>query len=715
METSDSDDFPRILDVEQLAGLLKADGKLAKNLSGFELRPGQIDMLKMVGESFNNGLPMIAEAGTGIGKSFAYLLPALKWALQNDERVVVSTATIALQQQLMDKDIPLAMKILGEQVNVALVKGRGNYLCWKRFNDTLHEGNDLFVNLNTMKTLLNWADKSTDGEKSSIPFQPESSLWNRICCEADACAGTLCEFYEKCFFMRSRRRAAKASLMVANHHLLFADLAARLEGAGLDETAVLPPYAKIVFDEAHHAENAATSLFTEYFSLPFFNRYLRRLYRRRGRVSKGLLTTLAERIPVVHDFLIKDIPPLIDNVQSKAELMDSIGSQLLENTSTLRLAGEPGEAEKLWFIPPLSDLYSALDELLQRLVPAVTEIENNSTDNDILALVVETGQTLSILQKTLNLIDSFLQRNDYDDYVFWMQMHGRSDGSKNLVCYRTPLSVADMIQDAVWEPYDTVVAVSATLALGGSFDYWKKSIGASQISGNIYEGIFPSPFDFSSQVMLGIPDDAPVPSMQNEWQDYLITTIINAIKICGGHALILFTSYETLTKVCDAVRAHLGEELLVLVQGEDDRARLLGRFRDNPSSVLFATDSFWEGVDIPGDALQLVVITRLPFRPPTDPLAQARGEKITASGANAFFDLTVPEALRRFRQGFGRLMRRKNDFGAVLILDSRIIHKSYGHIFRNSLPPTRQVFCGTEGVLRELEEFIASKQKDGSC
>ena len=263
------------------------------------------------------------------------------------------------------------------------------------------------------------------------------------------------------------------------------------------------------------------------------------------------------------------------------------------------------------------------------------------------------------------------------------------------------------MREAVWEPYETVIAVSATLAVGGGFRHWKSRIGADRIPREPFEGIFPSPFDYASRVLLGIPLDAPSPEDSEAWEAFLVTAVSGALDLSGGHALVLFTSYETLRRTLRGVREKLGTDSpLLLAQGDDDRGRLLKRFRENASSVLFATDSFWEGVDIPGEALNLVIITRLPFRPPTNPVAQARREALAASGGNPFMQLTLPEAVTRFRQGFGRLMRRSDDHGAVLVFDSRVSRKRYGPLFLDSLPGTTRSIKGLDGVLRDLENFL---------
>lgn len=691
---------------DDLADLLEPDGGLSAHLDSYEPRPGQVAMLKDVIRSFREGRPLIVEAGTGIGKSLAYLLPALQWALSNEGRVIISTATIALQQQLMDKDIPLARALLGKNVKTALVKGRGNYLCFKRLAEAGTD-DDLFGAGNELAALREWAYGSSSGEISDLPFRPGPGLWEKVRCEADSCPGPYCRYFEKCFFMLARRRASEASLLVSNHHLLFADIAARREGVGQDETAVLPAYQCIIFDEAHHAEAGATALFSAVLSLTSLNRLFYRLYNRKDMRSYGLLQRIAEKKSRIGELLIGEIPPLINKARAAAEILDALGRTILRDQSTLRLTGEAGELEQSRLLKPMDDLQKALVQLTGSFTDGIRELNGDESDVEIRGMAMEARQTVSGLQEAVSIADSFLHRGEYADQVFWLELRRSSDGLERLLCHRTPLSVADMVRETVWESYETVIAVSATLTLADSFQHWRSRIGADSAARDFMEGIYPSPFDFSSRVMLAIPTDAPGPDNRAAWEDYLIETTAALLDLAGGHALVLFTSYETLRTTIAGVRTRLGEGApLLLAQGDDDRGRLLKRFREHSSSVLFATDSFWEGVDVPGEALRSVVLTRLPFRPPTDPIDEARREAVAAEGGNPFLEFTVPAAVTRFRQGFGRLMRQRDDYGAVLVLDPRIVRKPYGKLFFDALPPTFQSIKPTEAVLRELEDFL---------
>ena len=694
-----------LLDIDKLCSILEPGGVLSENLDSYEPRWEQVDLLKMASEAFNHSKVMIAEAGTGVGKSMAYLIPAIKWAAENDERIVISTATIALQQQLMDKDIPLAQAVTGSDVKVALVKGRGNYLCLKRLNEE-KVGDDLFRGGDGMESLRNWSEETSTGSKSDIPFKPDDASWARIRCEADNCPGSFCTYFDKCFLMKARRKAAASSVLVANHHLLFADLHAR-QDAGPDESVVLPPYSRIILDEAHHVEASATALFTSSISLPALNRFFYRISSKKGGVERGLINRLAEKKPAYSEQLLGEIPPLVDAARARSETLDALGRDLLAGNRQLLLSGEAGELEQTRLSRPMEALGASLARLSGRLVDILTELLDDSSDIELEALAVEVKQTCSSLGEAAVLADSIVHRDEHPDQIFWIESLRRSDGSEWLICHRTPLSVAGMLRETLWESYETIIAVSATLAVNGDFQQWKRLTGADGIPRNPYEGLFASPFDYSTRVFLGIPSSSPQPEETDEWESFLVSAISGALELSGGHALVLFTSYTTLRKTLQGVRETLGDEgPLLMAQGDDDRGRLLNKFRNHHSSVLFATDSFWEGVDVPGASLGLVIITRLPFKPPTSPVGRARRDALAAAGGNPFMQLSLPEAVTRFRQGFGRLMRRKDDRGAVLVLDSRICQKRYGSLFLNSLPQTVKSIKNLDGVFRDLENFL---------
>lgn len=714
----------RPLDRQALAATLEPGGALNRLVPWFEERPTQVGMLRAVCDAFNGDGILAVEAGTGVGKSLAYLLPALAWAARNGERIVVSTNTINLQQQLMEKDIPLVKRVLaldGLEARVALVKGRGNYLCLHRLAEAVEETTLFDEPDSELAAIGEWALTTSTGDRTDLSFYPSDETWFRVCSEPDACLGLRCSRRDGCFVLRARREASAASVLVANHHLLFADLALRLAGGGFEDPAVLPPYRRVVFDEAHNVEKAATSFFSRSFNKFSLMRYLNRLHRRR----KGRVVGLVPMLAKISGQPLKGVPGLIASVREAAEalderaagLMGEEGSFLLEPASRDRFLEESGEA--------LAELSAAIRTLADSLTEAVERAAAKSgpeTEN----IAWECRVQLNRLSEAAGVAERFRAAEIAGNDIYWMEALRGSGGSTargtqgvgsgdapreparsaaRLVI--TPLDIGPMMRDAVYGPLPTVVLTSATLTVADNFAYWAGRIGLDARAGReVSTGVFPSPFDYRANVLIGVPTDAPAPDAPG-YRAFLARFLLDALVASRGGALVLFTSRALLREMHEAVAPHLaGLGIRVLRQGEDDRARLLERFRDETSSVLFATDSFWEGVDAPGETLHTVVLCRLPFRVPSEPVLKARMAAIEAGGGNPFTELSLPDAVVRMRQGFGRLMRRRDDRGVVLVLDSRIVTKRYGQVFLDSLPRARRLIADSAAVLAGVEEFF---------
>ncbi len=697
------------LDGDYLAGLLDETGPLALSSENYEVRPTQLALCESISRAFNTGSIGVFEAGTGVGKSFAYLLPAMTWAVDNKDRVVVSTGTINLQQQLIERDIPMAQGMLGKPVKAVLIKGRQNYVCRRRLSEALRE-RDLFDDeLEELARISEWADATGDGSRSDIPFMPKDAVWSRICSESDACMGMRCSFRDGCFVMRVRKEAASASLLVVNHHLLFADLEARMMGAGYDDTAVLPPFHHIVFDEAHAMESAATSFFSEYFTRFRLAKQLNVLHRvRRGSVAGHLiaLERLSSSSGEIGNALaaISAVKDAYAAVEEAA--LNSLGGDFSWRLShATRASAGP-------LLGSLSTLRGKLSELAGIVRDVLEGIAEEDQDDTV---VWESKFALRRLEFIGTLALHFLEWEERPESVFWLERlripsragKGAGDGSWYPRFVQTPLSVAPMMKEGVFDPFRTVVCVSATLRIANSFDYWMRRAGVSLLERErVISGVYDSPFPYKTNVLLAVPDSGPLPDEQG-YQDFMDGAIVSLLGASGGHALVLFTSYDSLKASCARSRAELSPlGMTILMQGDDDRTRLLETFRSDQSSVLFATDSFWEGIDAPGDALLHVIIAKLPFRVPNDPVLSARAEAIELEGGNPFMDLSLPEAVIRFRQGFGRLMRRKTDRGAVTVLDRRIVAKRYGRVFIDSLPETARCVAPLPELLIRVERCV---------
>ncbi len=687
----------------QLSSILEPDGQLSQISENYEFRSSQTELLRMVCRGLNEDKIIAAEAGTGVGKSFAYLIPALSWSDQNEERVVISTATINLQQQIIEKDIPLVKKLTGSNVKAVLVKGRRNYICHTRLKEQLDE-NSLFLDDNDpLRVIDKWAKTSGTGSRTELNFHPDESLWSKICSESDTCSGIRCPDFESCFIMRARREAASAGILVVNHHLLFADLGLRKAGIGFENGAVLPVYDRIIFDEAHNIEKSATSFFSEALSKYTVFQLLNRLYRLKRGKALGILIRMEAVIE--SGSALMEIPQQISNVRVKAELLDSICRDFTGDSFNRRISGPPDNNLISGVIEPLGELQNNILHLTESCSDILHLIPEDQEENP---LVFEFKSVIRRLQEASVFCEKFRNYPEYGDSVFWIERKRTSSGEYFERFVITPLDIASMMNETVYEQFKSVICTSATLTIKNSFKFWNSRVGLNFIDDErMLSSVFSSPFNYKKQVLLAIPSDAPLPENQELYLNYISEITGKILEISEGKALLLFTSYEMLKKVHNDINPLLQKNgITTFRQGDDDRAKLLNRFRTDVSSVLFATDSFWEGVDTPGDSLKLVVIYRLPFRVPSDPVVMARMEAIKNRGGNPFMELSLPEAVMKFKQGFGRLMRRKTDHGVVLILDSRTIKKRYGSVFLNSLPPASRSVKITESILLDVEDFL---------
>ena len=688
------------LDIEGLVALIDSGGALSDLMPDFEPRASQIAMLEKVAAAFNDDELIAVEAGTGVGKSFAYLLPAIAWAATNNERVVVSTATINLQQQLVDKDIPSVQKLLGVDVPVMLVKGRGNYLCRKRLGE-MHEESSLFeeeADDPDLAALRDWAEVTDTGSRSEVPFPVPEELWSAVNSDPDSCTELRCRLREDCFFLKARREATAAKVLVANHHLLFIDLALRVRGIGFDTRAILPPFQRLIFDEAHSIENSATSLFSESFSRFAVQKHSRRLRHTRRNRALGLLPSVRRR-GANPEYVVR----ATEELSKVDEAAEALNAAVLAATAsqTFRLTPELPAGTKDAILEPVAELHKRL-VLLANTLKDVLEDDDGEEAGPFYDLRV----TLRRIENLIGVCDSFGDFQNHSDRVFWIEVRRSGAGQSYARLISSPLDIRQVMREAVYDVFPTAVFTSATLTVAGSFDYWSGRIGLGDADRPAQQLSLPSPFPYEEHALVAVPTDAPEPSAP-AYSEYLRSFLEDLLLTSEGHALVLFTSYEMLRALHGALRETLAEHgIAALRQGDDDRARLLRNFALDKTSVLFATESFWQGVDVPGESLQVVVLCRLPFRVPTDPILVARTEAIERRGGNAFAELSLPEAVMKFRQGFGRLMRRGTDRGVVVVTDVRVFTKRYGGAFLESLPETQSSRREGAGVIEDVERFL---------
>ncbi|UCC66308.1 MAG: ATP-dependent DNA helicase [Deltaproteobacteria bacterium] len=611
-----------------MENILGRKGLLAEGLESYEYRPQQVEMAEAVWRALTQGGNLIVEAGPGTGKTFAYLIPAL----YSGHKVVVSTGTKNLQEQIFFKDIPLLKEFLPISFKAAYMKGRENYLCWRRFK--LFERQPLFKVMEETSLfgeLKRWASRTQTGDRSELEGIPEDfSTWGEICCSRDHCLGTNCPDYKRCFLTHMRQEAAEAQLIVVNHHLFFADLAVRDVGG-----EVIPRYKRVIFDEAHQLEEVITN----YFGLAVSNYRVEELARDvRRELTKGRKPT--------------------------AGLQRAVDALLVKSADLFSLF----QGEEKYRLQELDPILLSLLSDIKKSLAALREIMGKRRWREEIASLIHRAQELE------GDIEFILSMGD-PAYVYWCENRGRG-----VFLRASPIDVWPEVSKRLYPRVEAMVFTSATLSTQGGFDYFRERLGL----GEAEELILPSPFDFQRQVVIYLPEGLPEPHSPT-FPRSAATEIEAILEITKGRAFALFTSYKNMREVYSILRGRLPYRLLI--QGEGPKHLLLEEFKGDVQSVLLATSSFWEGVDVPGEALSCVIIDKLPFDAPTEPVVQARIERIASQGGNPFYQYQIPAAIITLKQGLGRLIRSREDCGVLSILDTRLVTKGYGKIFLQSLPP----------------------------
>ena len=698
----------KLIDCEEAGGLIASGGRLSQVSDNFEERPVQIELLKNIAQAFNQNHIGVFEAGTGVGKSYAYLIPSFLWALQNKERIIISTGTINLQQQLCEKDIPAVEKILGKKLKFILMKGRQNYICKRRLMEA-SSVLDLFEDETAeIKRIADWEETTNTGSKSDLSFMPSENAWTKVNSESDACMGKRCPFFNECYVMKVRKEAANASIIVVNHHLLFADIEARMSGGGYDEPSVLPPYRRIIFDEAHGIENAATSFFSESVNRFKLVKLVNLMYRKRKGSEFGHLCSIA--VFSKNDEKIQEAYGLTNKIKNAITNLEIAANDLMANEYTMRLY-EASARQFGPFLVQTAELAQALGDFtnLVRLI-----IEGVSDEDKEAAPFWEAKIILSRLDNYVILLKNFALWDEKKGNVYWIQkrrlpleLARTSDSPDYITLTETPLDISNLMNAGVYEEMSSVICTSATLRTGRDFKYWCGRTGVSYCdTDRVKCNAFNSPFPYDKNMLFAVPDDAPLPD-KPEFQQWIEMAIPKLIQAAEGRTLVLFTSYESLRSAHNTCLHMLkGFNGLIMKQGDDDNSKLLEKFKNDNESVLFATDSFWQGVDIPGQSLSQVIIVKLPFTVPNDPVFVARAEAIEKRGGNSFMEMSVPEAVIKFRQGVGRLIRRSDDRGVVTVLDRRLYEKRYGINFIQSIPECKKVCEPLQELTSRIKQFI---------
>ena len=695
------DDKP--VDVDEVDEQIGADGPFAGVLPGFEHRTEQVEMARSVAEAINEGQRLIVEAGTGVGKSLAYLLPAALYALENGRRVVVSTNTINLQEQLIAKDIPTLVDALSisypggaQELTYSLLKGRTNYLCMRRWTHAKNGESLSEEDVRLLSGILVWLDRTSTGDRNELNVVRRSlSNWNRV----SAQGALKCKGQDGVCFLRSSRARAEAShIVVVNHALLLTDIVAG--------GTIIPEYDVLIVDEAHHLEQVATKHLGFEVSRTAVGEHLQEMLGDRGLIGRAMTALQRmsgiERARRVQEDVGQIAPGLLPALREGTEALfglledrvggDSRADRQMRITEGTRRQPFWSDVETVWENVNLSLV--SLANCLDALISTLQDLEPDDANGNEGLIIELSGSALNTAVIRQNLEEFAVRPKEKG--VYWVEKSGRGD---DVTIFGAPLHVGELLEEHLYSRKSAVVMTSATLAAAGTFDHIRERTGFV----NSEHQLLGSPFDYTSSALVCVPNDMPEPSAPT-YLDAAARAIGDAAVAAGGRTMALFTSYASLRSTAEEIRASMKSQgIELLVQGNDGSPdQIIRRFRENPQSIILGTASFWEGIDLAGDSLQALVVMRLPFNVPTEPVFEARSELYD----NAFMEFAVPQAALRLRQGFGRLIRTKTDRGVAIILDRRVISRRYGSLFLRSLPPASQTTCRLDELGDEVRQWL---------
>lgn len=689
-------------------------GMLSQQFPQYEYRHEQYEMAKFIEKGINDDKKVIIEAGTGTGKTLAYLIPAIEWAVINEKKLIVSTNTINLQEQLLSKDIPLIKKVLQHDFTYALLKGRGNYACLKK-NEQLNKGE--FVDLSDLsegqksqlESITKWIDKTETGDRGELSFDADGVVWEYFGCEADTCSPAKCSFRENCFFLKSREEKLKADVLISNHHLYFADLAIRKEVGFENDYSIFPNYDMVVFDEAHNIEKVARDYFSYEVSKFSFTKTMNNLHKiSRGSKKKvgGLellrnflrkneknkkkldefLVRIDEELVLKHNILFEKT---MDYFIKLMEVYSNEGVNVSVRLKPEELLTNFKRQKELK--PRQEDFFVAYIGYMKELRKIIKESKDYDDEDGI----------LREFEKYVDRLDNFFLNFKFilefadDNFIFWLSSNPKKN---NIKLIGTPLKIHKELDEVLYTNLNHLIFTSATIAINDDFNYFKKSIGLDE---EVYEKVIHSPFNYDKQMKVYIPTDIPLPNERN-FLDEIREFIIGIIKMSKGNTFILFTSYSTLNYMYYLIREDLERlNFDLFIQGTAPRNQLINMYKTANMPVLFGTDSFWEGVDVQGNKLSSVILVKLPFKVPSDPVVEAIIENMEKEGKNPFMDYQIPESVIKFKQGIGRLIRSKDDKGVITILDARLYKKRYGKIFIEAIPTKNINYLTRKEILKE--------------
>ena len=721
--SSDLDDFYFVQDIDRIfleeidiENYFAKDGILAKEIKGFEYRQEQEEMAQYIQDAINEDRKIIVEAGTGTGKTLAYLIPSIKWAVTNKKKVIIATNTINLQEQLLLKDIPLAKSIIKDEFSYVLVKGRNNYVCKRLFNE-LVLGKSIDIETFSMEAreqieyILKWGNKTKTGDKAELPFEVYPDVWELVQSTTELCLGKKCPYRKECFYMKTRMEKMEADILISNHHVFFADLNVRAETDFDSEYLILPRYDMVIFDEAHNVESVARSYFSVEVSKISFTRLLNRIYQKKNKRKKEK-SALIRVEDTVDEKNLEDSEQyiyLLNTLKEEISILQNIGDEYFDeirkiyetNTEApIKKSLNNFEMTKSRFLENLrekKDIFQGkLADFLNLMMSFNNVIDEEKDKNPE---VINFNNHLKMFKA---YIDSFKFINSFEDdnYIYWLDINSKRT---NVILTATPLNIAQKLSTVLFDNLDRLVFASATIVVNGNFDYFKKSLGLDEE--DCIETIIKSPFDYDEQMSVYIPSDIQDSENINAFVSDASKFILNILLKTNGKAFILFTSYTMLNQIYYSISKKLKDKgFEVFLHGDKPRSQIIKEFKEAENPILFGTTSFWEGVDVQGENLSNVIITKLPFLVPTDPVVSAISKKIEEDGGNSFMDFQLPEAIIKFKQGVGRLIRKKTDSGNIFILDNRILKKRYGSLFINALPSQKNIkILEKDDIIEEIE------------
>jgi len=721
---------------KEIEDIFCSGGVFSSSIPDFEERPGQVEMSKSVARALNDGDVAALEAGTGVGKSYAYLVPAILWAVKNHSRVVVSTATIPLGEQLVHRDLPTLHRVLGIDFRYALIQGRGNYACRRKTQQVASEP-EIFAEGEERESwvadVIDRLREAKQGTRQEMPGEVPDEIWSDFQSTSDQSLKARCPHYRTCFYYEARRKSFGAHVVVVNHHLLFADLKLRRSSGDFDSDLVIPGYQRIIFDEAHHLEEVACHHLGAEVSRKGLLQVLGRLVspRKKNSQERGRIPWLRGHLgrhqqAEAHELLSMEVMPRVKSVRQEIEtalerLENRIrdAAQLVGDTQgrdgslMARIGERDGMLPMTVVSPPLIDAKDSLDDLRGLLQRCAELLEESPFEPEVefQAAVAELRAAIRSVVEQISSIDFVL--GAAGGIQPWVEM--TTQPHKQIVVKAAPLRVDELLAEHLYRPVATVIQTSATLRVGESWSFLADRLGWERVErGRLRLENFSSPFEWKRQVLLGLPTDVPEPD-RSGYEQRIAEMIVDTARVASGRTFGLFTSHRFLRRIAQRVRDSfqaLGMPLLV--QGEQPRSELLRRFVASGRAVLLGNQSYWEGIDVPGGALSCVFITRLPFRIPHHPLEQGRAEELKSRGKSPFAHLALPRAVLGLRQGFGRLIRTVDDRGVVVIADTRIVRRPYGKRFIDSLPDCSRSEGPWVDVRTSLEAFFAEEEIEES-